>query len=160
MSTKITKGLAAIALAGVLGGGLAACGSSAGTASAPKPSASATASAPAKADPVKDMTAWIAAGGADDMNSIGQCMSAMGDNPTRQQIAALSAAIAKAQSRPMPSSVDPKRAYPALLEQYRKVASAYENGDVATALSAAGAIASDMKTLQGEMKAAGFDVSP
>ena len=159
MSTKITKGLAAIALAGVLGGGLAACGSSAGTASAPKAPASPTASAPAKADPGKDMAAWIAAGGADDMNSIGRCMSAMGDNPTRQQIAALNAAIATAQSRPMPASVDPKRAYPALLKQYKKVATAYENGDVAATVSAAGAITSDMKTLLGEMKAAGFDVS-
>jgi hypothetical protein len=160
MSTKITKGVAAIALAGVLGGGLAACGSSAGTASAPKPSASATASAPAQAHPGQDMAAWIAAGGADDLNSVGRCLSAMGDNPTRQQIAALSAAIAKAQSRPMPSSVDPKRAYPAVLEHYKKVVTAYENGDVAAAASAAGAIASDVKTLQGEMKAAWFDVSP
>jgi hypothetical protein len=160
MGTKITKGLAAIALAGVLSGGLAACGSSAGPASAPKPSASATASAPAKADPGKDMAAWIAAGGADDLNSIGQCMSAMGGTPTRQQLAALSAAIAKAQSQPMPGSVDPRRAYPAMLEQYKKVVTAYDSGDVAAAASAAGAIASDMKTLQGEMKAAGFDVSP
>ena len=93
------------------------------------------------------------------MNSIGRCMSAMGDNPTRQQIAALNAAIATAQSRPMPASVDPKRAYPALLKQYKKVATAYENGDVAATVSAAGAITSDMKTLLGEMKAAGFDVS-
>ena len=168
MSTKITKGLAAIALAGVLGGGLAACGNSADTSSAPNPSASATASAsatpsasaPAKADPVKDMAAWIAAGGADDMNSIGRCMSAMGDQPTRHQIAALNAAIAKAQSRPIPSSVDPKGAYPALLQQYKKVATAYENGDIDTALSAASAIANDAKTLQGEMKAVGFAVSP
>ena len=106
------------------------------------------------------MTAWVAAGGADDLASIGRCMSVMGGNPTRQQLAALSAAIAKAQSRPMPGSVDPQRAYPALLEHYKKVVTAYESGDVATALSAAGAIASDMKTLQGEMKAAGFDVSP
>jgi hypothetical protein len=60
----------------------------------------------------------------------------------------------------MPGSVDPQRAYPALLEHYKKVVTAYESGDVATALSAAGAIASDMKTLQSEMKAAGFDVSP
>lgn len=164
MSTKITKGLAAIALAGVLGGGLAACGSSAGTASAPKPStsatASATASAPAKADPGQDMAAWLAGGGADDLNSVGRCMSAMGGNPTRQQIAALNAAIARAQSRPMPSSVDPKRAYPALMGQYKKVVTAYESGDFAAAASAAGAIASDMKTLQGEMKAAGVEVSP
>ena len=160
MRTKITKGLAAIALAGLLGGGLAACGGSAGTASAPKPSASAPASAPAKANPGQDMAAWIAAGGADDLSSVGRCVSAMGDNPTRQQIAALNAAIAKAQSRPMPSSVDPKRAYPALLGQYKKVVTAYENGDIAAAVSAAGAIASDVKTLQGEMKAAGVDVSP
>ena len=160
MSTKITKGLATIALAGVLGGGLAACGSSASPASAPKPSTSAPASAPAQADPDQDMAAWIAAGGADDMNSIGRCMSAMGNNPTRHQIAALNAAIAKARSRPIPSSVDPKGAYPALLEQYKKVATAYENGDVDTALSAASAIANDAKTLQGEMKAAGVEVSP
>ena len=66
-------------------------------------------------------------------------MSVMGGNPTRQQLAALSAAIAKAQSRPMPGSVDPQRAYPTMLEQYKKVVTAYESGDVATALSAAGA---------------------
>ena len=160
MSTKITKGLAAIALVGVLSGGMAACGSSAGTASAPKPSASPTALAPATADPGKDMAAWIAAGGADDMNAIGRCMSAMGDNPTRQQIQALNAAIAKAQSRPMPSSVDLKDVYPALLEHYKKLATAYENGDIDTELSAAGAIVSDVKALQGEIKTAGFDVSP
>lgn len=160
MSTKITKGLAAIALAGVLGGGLAACGSSVSTASAPSPSASAPASAPAKADPGKDMATWMAAGGADDLNSIGRCMSVMGNNPTRQQIGALSAAVARAQSRPMPSSVDPKGAYTAMLEQYKKVVAAYQSGDVATAMSAAGAIAHDMKTLQGEMQAAGFHVSP
>ena len=84
----------------------------------------------------------------------------MGDHPTRQQIAALNAAIAKAQSRPMPSSVDPKRAYPALLEQYKRVLTAYESDDVAAGVSAVGAIASDMKTLLGEMKAAGVQVSP
>ena len=160
MSTKITKGLAAIALAGVLGGGLAACGSSAAPAPVPKPPTSAPASVPAKADPGKDMAAWIAAGGADDMTSIGRCMSAMGGNPTRQQIQALNAAIAKAQSRPIPSSVDPKGAYPALLQQYKKVVTAYQNGDIDTELSAAAAIASDAKTLQGEMQAVGFDVSP
>jgi hypothetical protein len=166
MSTKITKGLAAIALAGALGGGLAACGSSASPASAPEPSAPATApapataSAPAKADPGQDMAAWLAAGGADALNSIGRCMSAMGDHPTRPQMAALNAAIAKAQSRPMPSSVDPKRAYPALLEHYKKVVTAYENGDAAATVSAVGAITGDMKTLLGEMKAAGVQVSP
>jgi hypothetical protein len=160
MSTKITKGLAAIALGGVLGGGLAACGSSASPASAPEPSAPATASAPAKADPGQDMAAWLAAGGADALNSIGRCMSAMGDHPTRPQMAALNAAIAKAQSRPMPSSVDPKRAYPALLEHYKKVVTAYENGDAAATVSAVGAITGDMKTLLGEMKAAGVQVSP
>ena len=159
MSTKIMKGLAAIALAGMLGGGLAACGSSAGTASAPKPSPSATASAPAKVDPRQDMAAWLAAGGADAMNSIGRCMSTIGDHPTRQQIAALSAAIAKAQSRPMPSSVDPKRAYPALMKQYKKVVAAYESGHFAAATSAAGATTSEIMTLRGEMKAAGVEVS-
>jgi hypothetical protein len=40
------------------------------------------------------------------------------------------------------------------------VVTAYADGDISTALSAAAAVASDMKTLQGEMKAAGFDVSP
>jgi hypothetical protein len=160
MSTKITKGLTAIALAGLLSGGLAACGSSAGSASAPKPSTSPTASAPAKADPRQDMAAWLTAGGADALNSIGRRMSAMGDNPTRQEIAALNAAIAEAQSRPMPSSVDPKGAYPALLEHYKKVVTAYQSGDVGAEVSAVGVIASDMKTLEGEMKAAGVDVSP
>jgi hypothetical protein len=160
MSTKITKGLTAIALAGVLGGGLAACGSSASPASAPKPPASPTASAPAQADPSRDMAAWLAAGGADALNSVGRCMSGLGDRPTRQQIAALNAALAKAQSRPMPSSVDPKGAYPALLEQYKKVVTAFESGDVAAATSAASAIANDAKTLQGEMRAAGVEVSP
>jgi hypothetical protein len=106
------------------------------------------------------MAAWVAAGGADDLNSIGRYMSAMGDNPTRQQIGTLSAAIAKAQSRPMPSSVDPKGAYTAMLEQLKKEVTAYQGGDVAAALSAAGSIARDMNTLRDEMKAAGFDVSP
>jgi hypothetical protein len=160
MNTKTTKGLAAVALVGVLSGGLAACGSSAGSAPAPKPSASTTAPAPAKADRGKDMAAWMAAGGVDDLNSIGRCISAMGDSPTRQQLGTLSAAIARAQSRPMPSSVDPKGAYTAYLEHLKKMVTAYQSGDVATASSAAGSVNGDMKTLQDEMKAAGFDVSP
>jgi len=84
----------------------------------------------------------------------------MGANPTRQQIAALSAAIAKAQSRPMPSSADPKGAYSALMKQYQKVVALYESGHFAAAASAAGATTSEMMTLQGEMKAAGVQVSP
>jgi len=160
MSTKITKGLTAIALAGVLGGGLAACGSSASPASAAKPSPSATASAPAQADPAKDLAAWLAAGGAEAMNSIGRCLTTMGANPTRQQIAALGAAVAKAQSRPMPSSADPKGAFPALMKQYQKVVALYKSGNFDAAASAAGDTTSVMMTLQGEMQAAGVHVSP
>lgn len=161
MSTKITKGLAAIALITALGGGLASCGNSVGTAPAPKSSASSTAPAPApaKANPGQDMTAWAAAGGTDALNSIGRCMSAMGGSPTPKQMGMLSAALAKAESHPMPSSVDPRGAYIAMLEHLKKVITAYENGDVVTALSESGSMAANMKTLQDEMKAAGFDVS-
>ena len=157
--TKIPRGLAVIALMGVLIGGLAACGSSPPTAPAPKSPAATTAPATATADPTKDMAAWVAAGGTDDLTSINRCMSAMGNNPTPDQIRILDNAIAKAQSRPMPPSVDPKDAYASMLEDLKKIANAYTNGDVATALSESGIIATDMKTLQDEMKAAGFDVS-
>ena len=157
--TTIPRGLAVAALIGTLIGGLVACGSSPGTAAAPKPPTSTTAQATATADPTKDMAAWVAAGGTDDLASINGYMSAMGNNPTPDQIRMLDNAIAKAQSRPMPSSVDPKGAYASMLEHLKKIVNAYTNGDVATALSESGFIATDMKTLQDEMKAAGFDVS-
>ena len=41
-----------------------------------------------------------------------------------------------------------------MLEHLKKIVNAYTNGDVATALSESGLIATDMKTLQDEMKAA------
>jgi hypothetical protein len=157
--TKIPRGLAVIALIGALIGGLVACGSSPGTAPAPKSPASTSAQATTRADPTKDMAAWVAAGGTDDLASINTYMSAMGNNPMPDQIGMLDNAIAKAQSRPMPSSVDPKNAYASMLGHLKKIVNAYTNGDVATALSEAGFIATDMKTLQDEMKAAGFDVS-
>ena len=157
--TKIPRVLAVIALMGAIIGGLAACGSSPGTAPAPKPLTSTTAQATAKADPTKDMAAWVAAGGTDDLTSINKYVSAMGDSPAPDQIRILDNAIAKAQSRPMPSSIDPKGAYASMLEHLKKIVNAYTNGDVATALSESGFIATDMKTLRDEMKAAGFDVS-
>jgi hypothetical protein len=157
--TKIPRGLVVIAVMGALIGGLVACGSSPGTAPAPKAPTSTTAQATATADPTKDMAAWAAAGGTDDLTSINKCMSAMGDNPTPNQIRILDNAIAKAQSRPMPSSLDPKGAYASMLEHLKKIVNAYTSGDVATALSEEGFIATDMRTLQDEMKAAGFDVS-
>ena len=110
--TKIPRGLAVIALMGALIGGLAACSSSPATAPAPKSPTSTTAQATATADPTKDMAAWVAAGGTDDLTSINESMSAMGNNPMPGQIRILDNAIAKAQSRPMPSSVDPKGASP------------------------------------------------
>lgn len=156
---KIPRELAVAALIGALFGGLVACGSSPGTAPAPKSPVSATAQASAKADPTKEMAAWVAAGGTDDLASINTYMSAMGNNPMPYQIRMLDNAIAKAQSRPMPSSVDPKGAYASMLEHLKKIVNAYTNGDVATAQSESGFIATDMRTLQDEMKAAGFDVS-
>jgi hypothetical protein len=157
--TKIRKGLAVIALMGALIGGLAACGSSPGTAQAPKSPTSTTAQAPAIVDPAKDMAAWAAAGGTDDLKSIDRCMSAMGNNPTQEQIGALNNAVAKAQSRPMPASVDPRGAYASMLGHLKKVVAAYANGDMAIAMSESGSIAADMNMLQDEIKAAGFDVS-
>jgi len=165
VSTTITKGLAAIALAGALTGGLAACGGSAGTGPAPEPSTSTTAPAPAKtapaqANPTEAIAAWVAAGGPDALASVGRTLSVMGENPTQQQIAALRDAIAEARSRPMPSSLDPKGAYPAMLAHLEKTVIAYANGDIAAALSESGSVATDTQTLENELKAAGFQVSP
>jgi len=166
-TATITKGLAVVTLIGALSGGLAACGSSAGssagTTPAPRPTVTATAPAPGptqpKADPTKDMAAWVAAGGVDDFNSIGKYLSAMGASPTPGQISALNGAIAKARSHPIPASVDPKGAYGAILDQFQKAATAYQEGDTAAAASEINSTSADMKMLQDEMKAAGFEVS-
>jgi len=167
-TAKITKGLAVVTLTGALAGGLAACGgsagSSAGTTPAPRSTATATAPAPGptqpKADPTKDMAAWVAAGGVNDFNSIGQNLSAMGASPTPSQISALNGAIAKARAHPIPASVDPKGAYSAMLDRLQKAVTAYRKGDVVAAASEINSLSTDMTTLQSEMKAAGFDVSP
>src|SRR5215471_7860597 len=128
---RITKGLVAVMLVG----GVAACGSSAGSTSTPRSTATVPAPSPTqpKADPTSDMAAWVAAGGANDFNSIGKCLSAMGANPTPNQISALNGAIAKARSHPIPASVDPKGVYTAILDRFQKAATAYKKGDVFTA---------------------------
>lgn len=162
-AAKITKKLAVVTLIGALAGGLAACGSSGGGTSAPGSTAAATAPAPSltqpKADPMKDMAAWVAAGGADDFNSIGKCLSVMSAHPTLGQIHALDSAIAKARSHPIPVSVDPKGAYNSALGRFQKAVTAYKKGDVFTAASEINSTSPDMKTLQDEMKAAGFEVN-
>lgn len=162
-TAKIMKGLAVVTLIGGLAGGLAACGSSSGTTSAPRSTATATAPAPTptppKSDLAKDMAAWVAAGGVDDFNSVGKYLSMMGASPTPDQITALNAAIAKARSHPIPASVDPKGAYNAMLGRFQKAVTAYQKGDVVTAAAEINATSTDMKTLQAEMKAVGFDVS-
>jgi hypothetical protein len=163
-AAKITKKLAIVTLIGALAGGLAACDSSGGGTSAPG-SAAGTTTAPApsptqpKADPTKDMAAWVAAGGADDFNSIGKCLSVMSAHPTLGQIRALDSAIKKARSHPIPVSVDPKGAYNRALGRFQKAVTAYEKGDVFTAASEINSTSTDMKTLQDEMKAAGFEVN-
>ncbi len=168
-TARITKRLAVVTLTGALAGGLAACGSSAGTTPTPTatatPRSTPTATAPApgptqpEADPTKDMAAWVAAGGADEFNSIGKYLSGMGANPTPNQVSALNAAIAKARSHPIPASVDPKGAYSAMLDRLQKAVTAYRKGDVIAAASAINSTSTDMKTLQDEMKAVGFEVS-
>ena len=163
-TAKITRGLAVVTLTGALAAGLAACGGSAGTTTPPRPTPTATAPAPSptqpKADPARDMAAWVAAGGMNDFNSIGKHLSVMGTYPTPGQISALNAAIAKARSHPIPASVDPKGAYNAVLDRFQQAATAYKKGDVFAAASAINSTSIDMKTLQHEMKAAGFEVSP
>ena len=167
-TARITKGLAVVTLTGALAAGLAACGGSAGRsagpATPPRPTPTATAPAPGpaqpKADPAKDMAAWVAAGGVSDFNSIGKHLSVMGANSTPGQISALNAAIAKARSHPIPASVDPKGAYRAVLDRFQQAATAYEKGDIVAAAAAISSTSAGLKTLQDEMKAAGFEVSP
>jgi hypothetical protein len=96
----------------------------------------------------------------DGLNSIDRCLSAMGDYPTPEQISALSNAVAKARSQPIPASVDPKGAYGAMLAHLQKAVTAFENGDIATGSSELRSDTAYMQTLQQEMKAAGFDVRP
>lgn len=166
---KITKGLATATLAAALAGALAACGGSVGPTPTPKstptPESTATATAPApsptrpKADPTTDMASWAAAGGVGDFNSIGNCLSVMGANPTSHQISALNGAIAKARSHPIPVSVDPKGAYGIMLDRLQKAVIAYKKGDIVTAASEINSTSIDIKTLEEEMKAVGLAVA-